>query len=264
MCALPQRGDIEGLSDDPTRNCPPSRGLVARIDHFAMDARAPMKQENMTSGADMADGPATEFDLPSRVLGQRIKQQRKALGLTLIQLAEKSGVSIATISKIENGLINGGFDTIYKIARGLGVLVNDLIKTNESAKSSVVIQKASIEPQHPTEYYDYYPQAMRTDGVLNPYIMTVKTRVAPPLVDWSNHEGEEFVHVIEGAIDLHHEGGPTQRLNAGDSATFDCGPAHCFVCVSADPAVIVSVSTRGITSSSPLVRKTKSPNPTRG
>ena len=54
-------------------------------------------------------------------IGVNIRRYRMAEGLTLKQLAERSGVSIATISKIENGKISGGFETIYKIARGLAV-----------------------------------------------------------------------------------------------------------------------------------------------
>ncbi|MEZ5714587.1 MAG: XRE family transcriptional regulator [Paracoccaceae bacterium] len=203
---------------------------------------------------------AADTVLPSAGLGQRIKRQRKSLGMTLSQLSDKSGVSIATISKIENGHINGGFDTVYKVARGLGVLVNDLIDGGNAAQRVMVVQKKTPDPRHPTEYYDYYPQAMRIGGALNPYLMTIKTKDVPPKVDWSNHAGEEFVHVISGAIDLHHDGSPTQRLNQGDSACFDCGPAHCFVCVSDAPAVIVTVSTRGIAAQSPRARSVTSGN----
>ncbi|MEE8454089.1 MAG: helix-turn-helix transcriptional regulator, partial [Limibaculum sp.] len=60
-------------------------------------------------------------------VGPSIRRYRVAEGLTLAELARRSGVSISTISKIENGKISGGFETIYKLARGLGVLVTEII-----------------------------------------------------------------------------------------------------------------------------------------
>jgi transcriptional regulator with XRE-family HTH domain len=84
------------------------------------------------SRADKVVDPGTMSERGSPVvralsIGVNIRRYRTAEGLTLKELAEKSGVSIATISKIENGRISGGFETIYKIARGLGVLVTEII-----------------------------------------------------------------------------------------------------------------------------------------
>ena len=65
--------------------------------------------------------------------------------------------------------------------------------------------------------------------------------------------------VLEGAIELHQEGAPPQRLDAGDSACFDSGRRHCFVSAGEGPARIVSVSTRG-----PAMRGTARLVPPRG
>lgn len=178
-------------------------------------------------------------------IGAKIRGYRAAEGWTLKQLAERSGVSIATISKIENGKISGGFETIYKIARGLGVLVTDIIVEAGNGEEHMVVHRQDKTDVHPTALYDYFPQAFRRRGVLNPYVMVIHTREPPELIDWSVHDGEEVVVVLSGAIELHQEGAKPLRLEAGDSACFDSGRHHCFVCVSKAPARILSVSTRG-------------------
>ena len=178
-------------------------------------------------------------------IGVNIRRYRTAEGLTLKELAERSGVSIATISKIENGKISGGFETIYKIARGLGVLVTEIIIDDTGGKERLVVHRCDNVDVHRTAVYDYYPQAFRRAGTLNPYVIVIHTREPPDRRDWSVHDGEEVVMVLSGKIDLHLEKAKPVRLGEGDSACFESGGRHCFVCVSEQPARIFSVSTRG-------------------
>jgi transcriptional regulator with XRE-family HTH domain len=191
----------------------------------------------------MPKPPTPELQAVS--IGHNIRRFRTAEGLTLRELSERSGVSIATISKIETGKISGGFATIYKIARGLGVLVTEILPAEAAGADGFVVHRHNAAEVHPTEIYDYFPQAFQPDGVLNPYVMVVHTREVPDLRDWSIHPGEEVVFVLSGAIDLHYEGRPPQRLGEGDSACFNSGTRHAFVCAGTKPARIFSVSTRG-------------------
>lgn len=177
-------------------------------------------------------------------IGDSIRRFRLAQGLTLKDLAERSGVSIASISKIERGKITGGFETIYSIARGLGVLVTDILAGDAPDTRTLVRHAADRSDVHATAIYDYFPQAARRRGALNPYVMAIHTREVPERRDWSIHEGEEVVIVLAGAIDLHVEGEDVIPLGPGDSACFDCGRRHCFVATGRGPARIVSVSTR--------------------
>jgi len=191
----------------------------------------------------MSKRPPPELQAAS--IGHNIRRFRTAEGLTLRELSERSGVSIATISKIETGKISGGFATIYKIARGLGVLVTEILPAEAAGGERFVVHKKDAAEVHPTEIYDYFPQAFQPEGVLNPYVMVVHTREVPDTRDWSIHPGEEVVFVLSGAIDLHYEGRPPQRMNEGDSACFNSGARHAFVCAGKEPARIFSVSTRG-------------------
>lgn len=185
---------------------------------------------------------AEQISSPANI-GKKLRQRRLAQNTTLVELSKKSGVSFATISKIETGKVLGGFQTIYKIARGLGVLVTDIIEQDTQEEKLILQRREQIEP-HRTGLYDYYPQATRTHGRLNPGIMIIHTTEVPDRVDWSNHEGEEVVTVLSGSIDLHYEGREPQHLEQGDSVCFDSGVAHAYVRTSELPAEILFVSTR--------------------
>ncbi len=190
--------------------------------------------------------PEVPEKISIRTMGENIRTLRKAKALTLKALSARSGVSIATISKIENGIISGGFETIYKTARGLGVLVTDIMVGEHTAAEPLVVHQGDAKDIHPTRIYDYFPQACRHDGALNPYLMTIHARTPPDTRDWSIHAGEEVIIVLSGAIELHLEGHDFCHLKVGDSVCFDCGIRHAFVCVSKVAARIISVSTRGL------------------
>lgn len=53
--------------------------------------------------------------------GERVKQARKSLGLTLEQFGEKVGVTKQTVSRIENGINNLTEQMIKSICREFGV-----------------------------------------------------------------------------------------------------------------------------------------------
>ncbi|MDR3336415.1 MAG: helix-turn-helix domain-containing protein [Treponema sp.] len=66
------------------------------------------------------------------LLGKRIQFYRKQRQLSQAALAEKAGISITFLSKIERGLKYPTSDTISGIANGLGVEVCELFQEAET------------------------------------------------------------------------------------------------------------------------------------
>jgi DNA-binding response OmpR family regulator len=62
-------------------------------------------------------------------LGAVIRERRKALGLTLAQMAERSDVSLGYLSQIELGKNSASIETLYNIALGLRVRIADLFQS---------------------------------------------------------------------------------------------------------------------------------------
>jgi len=65
-------------------------------------------------------------------LGSAIRERRKALGLTLAEMAKRTNVSLGYLSQIELGKNSASIETLYRIALGLRVRVADLFQSVQS------------------------------------------------------------------------------------------------------------------------------------
>ena len=62
-------------------------------------------------------------------LGTAIRERRKNQGLTLAQMAQRTGVSLGYLSQIELGKNSASIETLYRISLGLGIRMSDLFQT---------------------------------------------------------------------------------------------------------------------------------------
>ena len=64
-----------------------------------------------------------------KTISENIKKLRSKLGLTQDDLAKKADIKYTTLMKVESGTVNKpSVQTMDKIARALGVSIEDLIK----------------------------------------------------------------------------------------------------------------------------------------
>jgi transcriptional regulator with XRE-family HTH domain len=88
-----------------------------------------------------------DFYTPSEIsksLGKRLKQQRLYQNLTQVELAQRAGVGLSTVSRIESGE-GGTLDNVIRYAMSVG-LVNefaDLFANNPKTIDEVIAQKTS-------------------------------------------------------------------------------------------------------------------------
>lgn len=81
--------------------------------------------------------------------GKKIRNARKAKGLSILQLREKTGLSKSTISELENDISNPNIGTLQKIADALEIPVEVLIGGNNE-----VIDATVNELYNTVEAYD--------------------------------------------------------------------------------------------------------------
>ncbi|TGS14278.1 XRE family transcriptional regulator [Mesorhizobium sp. M2E.F.Ca.ET.209.01.1.1] len=186
-------------------------------------------------------------------LGAHIKHLRRKKRWTLETLGEASGLSISALSKIENAQVSTSFDTVVKIAHGLGMPVAELFESTEHNSAPgveapkhytarrVSTRRGEGQP-FASDYYDYevHSSELLHKGMI-PLVMTIRTREVPPRANWSVHDGEEFIFVVSGELELHTSLYSPLVLKAGDSAYIDSTMGHAFVSRSEDDAVMLSV-----------------------
>jgi len=177
----------------------------------------------------------------------KLKTLRLQSGFTLDELARLSGVSISTISKIENGQQRPSFETVLRIARALKINFVQLLEPARAAEvqpnlARRIVTRAPDAPVYSSQWYSYHTHSAElTRKAMIPFLMRIKTRALPPLDEWSIHDGEEFIYVLEGVLEFHTEHYAPALLNPGDSCYLDSTMRHAFVTKSAEDAVILSV-----------------------
>lgn len=182
--------------------------------------------------------------------GLRIKTIRQARELTLEQVAELSGVSISTLSKIEKGQVSASFDTIAKIASAFDYSLAELFADELPAPS---VTSAAIQGRrtytlagkglaftNPYFRYEVHAAELLVKGMI-PVVMGIETRELPPPEAWSQHAGEEFIYVLSGEVMLHTQLYAPLRLAQGDSAYIDSTMRHTFVRLSEEVASLISI-----------------------
>jgi DNA-binding response OmpR family regulator len=66
-------------------------------------------------------------------LGSAIRERRKALGLTLAEMAKRTHISLGYLSQIELGKNSASIETLYRIALGLRVRIADLFQSVQTS-----------------------------------------------------------------------------------------------------------------------------------
>jgi transcriptional regulator with XRE-family HTH domain len=177
-------------------------------------------------------------------VGRKLAEVRHSRGWTLARLSEESGVAIGTLSKVENGKSGASFDTVARVARALGLRIDDILSPSSPrfATGRRVITRAGQGVRFGFNSYDYeVPCNDLTRKAMVPLIMTIRTREVLPQESWASHEGEEYIHVLSGAIELHTEFYEPVRLEVGDSAYIDSEMRHAFASVGEGDARMLSV-----------------------
>jgi transcriptional regulator with XRE-family HTH domain len=78
----------------------------------------------------------TKIDIPA--LGSAIKRRRAELGLSLRDVADKTGVSASTLSRIENGTGRPDAETIAVLSEWLEIPVQRIMKSGDVAEGTVI------------------------------------------------------------------------------------------------------------------------------
>lgn len=175
-------------------------------------------------------------------LGLRVRAFRKNQGLTLVQLSQKSNISVSTLSKIENHLLSPTYERLIDLARGLGIHVSELFDSpseQEQVSGRMSVTRKGQGRIHDTELYTYEMLCTQLASKrMFPIYATIKAHDSLKLSEYQSHEGEEFFYVIEGSITLRTQFYEDIVLNSGDSCYIDSQMAHLIVANDEDAHII--------------------------
>ena len=178
-------------------------------------------------------------------LGSRVRELRKARKWTLEQAAQQAGLARSTLSKIENGQMSPTYDALKKLAVGLEISVPQLFTppVKGQINGRLSITKNGQGAAHPTTTYEHELLAETlTKKQMLPYRARVRARKIEEFDGWVRHDGEEFLYVLTGVIQLYTEFYEPIEMRRGDSAYYDASMGHNVVSISDDDATILWVT----------------------
>ena len=165
-------------------------------------------------------------------LGRKIKQFREFRQISREDLALNSNLDIKQIERIEEKGTVPSLGHLIKISRALGVRIGTflddqdhfgpvLVKAGEE-KSSISF---STKDSKTREHLNFFSLAQDKSGRhMEPFIVEIEPSKESDY-KLSSHEGEEFIYVLEGNIEINY-GKDVYQLGKGDSIYMDSILAH--------------------------------------
>jgi transcriptional regulator with XRE-family HTH domain len=177
----------------------------------------------------------------------RIRSLREDSGLTLQEMAETTGLTVAEYSQMEAGEQDLSFTVLYRTAEKLGVDIVDLLTGEGPHLTGYSIVRAgkglSMKRRAGFEYQHLAPTFK--DKVAEPFIVTAPYSDAEqdaPII-LSRHAGQEFDYVISGRLRFAYEG-HVEELAPGDALYYDSGRGHGMIATGGEQCVFLAVVLR--------------------
>lgn len=182
-------------------------------------------------------------DMTKRI-GARLKERRKAMGLSMKQLAEDTKLSPPLFSRIENGLVMPSIPTLQTISNILKVDIGYFFKKGEE-RGYVITRQGNRRTTYSKRGSKgkVYGLEILAEGMENPFMEPcIVTEFAGPDENFplARHDGQEFVYVLEGKLEL-TLGEKKFSLNRGDAAYFIGEIPHGGKSLSKKPARTINV-----------------------
>jgi quercetin dioxygenase-like cupin family protein len=168
-------------------------------------------------------------------VGKKIKKARTQKKVSFTTLANETGFSVDYIKDIEAGKETPPVGVLLQISRALELDSGFLLRK----------QKTTLENRVKsyTERTENYAYTTLTPGAENKHLKAFKV-VIEPMKDHKGtgyqHEGEEFVYLLEGMIEI-TVGDNINRLKKGDTLHFNSGIKHKMKNISNEKAELIVV-----------------------
>ena len=197
---------------------------------------------------------ATEAAAANSSLGARVRRMRQERRWSLSELARRSTIATSTLSKVENGILSLTYDRLLLVAQAFELTLSEFLADSggpSMARSDAVARiswakKGSGERLDANPYtYRYLCTNLRSKQMV-PILSLVKARTLEEFGDLLVHEGEEFVFVVQGRLEVHTPFYEREILEQGEGVYLDSRMGHAYLNASDGDTWILSVNTGAI------------------
>lgn len=167
-------------------------------------------------------------------VGPRLKHLRLRRDVTLTTLAEETGISTSTLSRLEAGLRRPTLEQLLPLARYYGVTLDSLVNAPRTANPRIDLRPISC-----SDGSIIIPLTRRPGGIqAYKFVLPAGRDDAPP--ELHSHEGFDWAYVLNGTLRL-VLGDQDLLLQPGEAVEFDTRTPHWFGATSAGPVEYLSL-----------------------
>ncbi|QIX27584.1 helix-turn-helix transcriptional regulator [Nocardioides sp. JQ2195] len=167
-------------------------------------------------------------------VGPRLKGLRQRRDITLNELADETGISVSTLSRLEAGLRRPTLEQLLPLARVHGVTLDELVDAPPTGDPRV-----NLRPIPTRDGRTILPLSRRSGGIqAYKFILPAGRDDAEP--ELRTHEGYDWAFVLYGKLRL-VLGEHDLVLEPGEAAEFDTRTPHWFGATSSGPVEFLSL-----------------------
>jgi transcriptional regulator with XRE-family HTH domain len=167
-------------------------------------------------------------------IGSLLRSLRARNDWTLREMSERCGIPVSTLSKVEHDRLTLSYDKLLKLSQRLNIRMSEMFAEAETGADPSVMARRSIgrledAVRVTTPNYDYHylcPELRRKRMI--PVLARVRAKTPEEFGDLVQHSGEEFIHVLEGTVEVHTEYYDPVLLKAGESVYLDSNMGHAY------------------------------------
>ncbi|MCW2756911.1 MAG: helix-turn-helix family protein [Nocardioidaceae bacterium] len=165
-------------------------------------------------------------------LGPRLRARRATRELTLAEVAEQTGISVSTLSRLESGQRRATLELLLPLARAYGATLDELVDAPATGDPRVHTKPLNAV------WGTVVPLTNRPGGMRAfKSVVRPKHRSTP---EPQTHEGYEWLYVLDGRLRL-VLGDLDLVLGPGEVAEFDTRTPHWFGCADDQPVELLSI-----------------------
>jgi transcriptional regulator with XRE-family HTH domain len=168
-------------------------------------------------------------------LGAVIRGLRSRHGWTLKEMSARSGIPISTLSKVEHDRLTLTYDKLQQLSRRLNLRMADLFAeggednvVRVTGRRSIGNPERAVRVETDNYDYNYLCTDLRRKRMI-PIVTRIRARSASEFGDLVRHQGEEFIYVLQGRIEVHTEFYDPVTLDVGESIYIDSQMGHAYV-----------------------------------
>ncbi|HYL71177.1 MAG TPA: cupin domain-containing protein [Candidatus Dormibacteraeota bacterium] len=185
----------------------------------------------------------------SSTLGPLIRALRQGRGWTLRQMSETVGIPLSTLAKVEQDKLSLSYDKLQQFTSRLGMTLTEFLADEHAlngeahlvtARRSLGGRGNSVNVATPNYDYEYLCADLRQKRMV-PIVSRIRAHSLDEFGKLVRHQGEEFIYVLEGTIEVHMQFYTPVTLRAGQSIYIDSTMGHAYIAKDCVSALVLAV-----------------------